>query len=303
MSENVVENAEIEDRVGERDAEPSVIERKRERTPAGERFDYSQVPPEVAKHARDTARIYHVTLKRTARDILEVGRMLIQVKESLKHGLWMKWRDAELGLSHHTATDWMNYARTFSGVEEMVEHLSVSSLKPLARVSEPVRQTVLAKAQKGEVRTKSNVERAIAGEEVGSELPKSPQSRSLKKEIAGIRRRCFSSDFALLAEAIKRLSKAASVVAARQETIDRSDAEHDVASLAAGADTVLQQLYVITGVIFDSEEGQKRRLTGLSKELGDVLGKLAAIDSPESKCASESSLLASHATRLAELAA
>jgi hypothetical protein len=302
MSEHVIESVATQDRDGECETQSSVTERKRKRNPAGERFDYSQVPLEAAKHAKEAAGRYRAALKRIARDILEIGRMLIQVQDSLDHGLWMKWREVELGVSHHSVTDWMNCARTFSGVEEMVEHLNLGALKLLARAPEPIRQRVMAKSQKGEVRTKQDIERAIAEEEVASEFLKPPQGRSLKKEIEAIRRKCFSSDFALLWQAIDLLSKAASAAATRQEILDRSDPEYDAMSLADCADEVLQRLYAITGVILDSE-GQQRRLTGLSKELEDVLRGLATLGNPGSKCATEFALLASYAKRLAALTA
>lgn len=58
-------------------------------------FDYNQLPaPDRAFVHQATERI-KVRMRRTAEDIIEIGRGLIEVKSWLKHGQFLDWLNAE----------------------------------------------------------------------------------------------------------------------------------------------------------------------------------------------------------------
>jgi hypothetical protein len=277
-NDEIVESSDVQDRVEESRAEPSNAGGKRKRACASTPFDYSQLSLEqaaLARNAKKAARSFKATLKRTTRQGLCLGRKLIEVQAALK-GQFMKWCEAELGYSYRWAAQWMNYAHTFADAEEMIEHLNGSSLGLLAKAPKPILQTVMAKAHKGQVRTKREVERAIAEAQTEAVATEPPKVRSLKGEIAEIRRRKFKGDFERLKEDVLMLSKDILKISAQGRT-NGNDAKDRTSSMAAAANAILNSLCAITGANFDPEEGPTR-LTGRCQDLASILRHLAVLD-------------------------
>lgn len=53
-------------------------------------------------------------MKRTAEDIVEIGRDLKEVKEKLDHGQFLPWIESEFGMSQQTASNFMRVAEQFA---------------------------------------------------------------------------------------------------------------------------------------------------------------------------------------------
>lgn len=64
-------------------------------------------------------------MRRTAEDILEIGRDLIAVKKRLGHGKFLAWIDAEFGMTKMTAARFMQVAERF-GKSDTVSGLEIS---------------------------------------------------------------------------------------------------------------------------------------------------------------------------------
>jgi len=96
-------------------------------------FDYSALPPDVAEEARATA---HHVRERTRAAIIETGRDLRRIKARLRHGLFLKWIDAEFGMTPRTAQNYMAAAALVEK-NEIVSHLPPTSVVQLAAPSTP----------------------------------------------------------------------------------------------------------------------------------------------------------------------
>lgn len=109
-------------------------------------------------------------VKRTTRNILEIGEKLVQVKERLGHGLFGKWLESEFEWSQDTANNFMRVAQHFADNPKISE-FAPSALYLLAAPSTPdtARQEALKLAERGETVThtkaKSIVERHKADDE------------------------------------------------------------------------------------------------------------------------------------------
>ena len=59
--------------------------------------------------------------QQTAVNIIEIGRRLIEVKESLPHGAWGKWLEERVEFSERTAQNFMRVAREFSKTQAIAD--------------------------------------------------------------------------------------------------------------------------------------------------------------------------------------
>lgn len=71
-------------------------------------FDYENLPPDLAAEARKIAD--KVRGKQT-KEAVEIGRLLLKMKEPLGHGHFTDWVEAECDMSIRTAQNYMNAAR------------------------------------------------------------------------------------------------------------------------------------------------------------------------------------------------
>ena len=117
------------------------------------RWDYSQLGD-----AAETVIEHTIEIKRHERRaneaVVEAGRHLIAVKESLDHGQWGDWLATEFDMSDRTAQILMNIAEQFEGKSEIISDLSVTVLGLLAAPSTPdaAVDAVIAANQKQPVR-------------------------------------------------------------------------------------------------------------------------------------------------------
>lgn len=129
---------------------------------AGLKWDYSQLgeaASEVMGHAIEIKRVE----KRASEAIVEAGRHLIAVKQSLSHGQWEDWLQTEFAMSDRTARRMMAVAEQFDGKTDTVSVLGPSVLYLLAgdSVPEPAREAVIDLAKSGETVTKAQAQAVI----------------------------------------------------------------------------------------------------------------------------------------------
>lgn len=100
------------------------------------RWDYSQ-----AGDAADAVRSHAIEIKRHERraneSVIEAGRHLVAVKDSLSHGQWSDWLATEFSMTDRTAQTLMNIADRFDGKSEIISDLSSTVLGLLAAPSVP----------------------------------------------------------------------------------------------------------------------------------------------------------------------
>lgn len=103
-------------------------------------FDYNLLEASKRLHIQTMAEDIRIRMKRTAEDIIAIGRDLIEVKSELDHGLFQKWLQAEFEMSDSTATKFMQVATRFADVlpkSVKMTNLPATVLYSLAAPSTP----------------------------------------------------------------------------------------------------------------------------------------------------------------------
>lgn len=83
----------------------------------------------------------------TAQNIIEIGRRLIEVKERLEHGEYLKWLKEKVDFTERTAQRFVKVATVFSNTTP-VSHLGTRKLLALAGLDEEDRQEVMKENKK-----------------------------------------------------------------------------------------------------------------------------------------------------------
>jgi len=120
-------------------------------------FDYSTLDVSGRDEVREAAVRIRLRMARTASDIVEIGRDLLLVKERVGHGGFIRWIEAEFGMSDRSANRFMQVATRFKSA-------TVADLKPsvVYALAEPgatdeVVEQVVARAAAGEPVTRDDV--------------------------------------------------------------------------------------------------------------------------------------------------
>jgi len=74
-------------------------------------FDYANIDTDTTDYLKQNAQETRVLLKRTAEDIIKIGKNLLEAKARLPHGQFIPWVKAELGISQSTAWRFMQVAQ------------------------------------------------------------------------------------------------------------------------------------------------------------------------------------------------
>ena len=118
-------------------------------------FDYAALDTETSTLVQQRTDEIKALMRRTAEDIIVIGRKLAEVKAHLGHGRFLDWLAAEFGWHRFTANRFMQVAEVFSDLEmSQIVTFAPSALYLLAAPSTP--ETARAEA----------LERAAAGEAI-----------------------------------------------------------------------------------------------------------------------------------------
>lgn len=122
-------------------------------------FNYDVIPEPVAVQAREAAQRIRLRLRRSAEDIIEIGRDLLAIKDRIGHGNFLPWIEAEFGMSMSSATRFMQVTEAYGGKIVTVANLDVTALYALAAPKTPieVREEIERMIEAGEVVTKATV--------------------------------------------------------------------------------------------------------------------------------------------------
>jgi hypothetical protein len=116
-------------------------------------FDYTSLDPTTSRFVQQQTGEIRALMKRTAQDIIQVGKKLIQVKGRLGHGRFLTWLETEFDWHRDTANKFMHVANQFGSVEmSKLSTFDISALYQLAAPSTPqaAREEAIARAKTGE---------------------------------------------------------------------------------------------------------------------------------------------------------
>lgn len=116
-----------------------------------ELFQYDQLEQSDRDFVQGRTNEIKVLVKKSAQDIIDIGQILIEVKERLPHGMFGVWLDKEFSWGQWTAANFMRVATKFVNFTDLDE-IAPSALYLLAAPSTP-----------DEARTEA-IDRAIQGE-------------------------------------------------------------------------------------------------------------------------------------------
>lgn len=159
-------------------------------------FDYSDIDEVKRNDVRKAAERIKVRMERTVQDIIEIGIDLNNVKASLGHGHFLRWIEAEFGMSDMTAKRFMQVAKVYGDKSNTMFDLQTTVLYELAAPSTPqeVRDQVEELVLDGEKVTVADIkamkeqfasERKDLRQQIGEVKLKAKNAKSSADEFAG----------------------------------------------------------------------------------------------------------------------
>ena len=127
--------------------------------PARATFPYDVVPAVTAAALRAEGSRIRKMVNTTTAAIIEIGCALISVKQSLEHGHFGEWVEAECGFGLRTAENYIKASQFAEGKAKCVSLLNPATVYRLAAKSAPpaIVQAVLDRASNGEIVADSEV--------------------------------------------------------------------------------------------------------------------------------------------------
>lgn len=148
-------------------------------------FQYENIPSDTAFSIKAATERIRLRMKRTAEDIIEIGRDLIEVKDALPHGQFGDWLKAEFEMSEWTARNFTNVADKFGTKTGKIPDFTPSILYELSAPStpEPVVEQAIQKADDGERITVADVKKWKAAHKKSQD-----KISELEEEIEGLQK-------------------------------------------------------------------------------------------------------------------
>lgn len=136
-------------------------------------FDYAALDAETRIVVQQRASEIKSLMRRTAQDIINIGQLLIEVKQQLGHGNFRSWLKSEFNWSVSAATKFMQVAVHFKCVNFTHLNITASALYLLAAPSTPeiAREKALERATQGEAITHTEA-KSIVNQHKNSDKPK-----------------------------------------------------------------------------------------------------------------------------------
>lgn len=131
-------------------------------------FAYSDLAPDTRAIVEAATDRLHVLERKTGEQIIEIGKLLIQVKGDIPHGQFLPWLDAEFGWSERAAQNFMAVADQFKSAKFADLKIAPSALYLLAssNVPEDVRVEFTDLAAAGHKVTHKEVKARIATKDI-----------------------------------------------------------------------------------------------------------------------------------------
>jgi phage N-6-adenine-methyltransferase len=148
-------------------------------------FDYDSLDTETRIVVRQKTEEIHTLMRRTARDIFDIGQKLLVVKNQLGHGNFGQWLKAEFNWSDRTAQRYMSVATQFECDNLTDLSIAPSALYLLASSSTPqeARNEALELAQKGVTITSDVAKQIIEDPEPIQEVEELPIVDAITEKV------------------------------------------------------------------------------------------------------------------------
>lgn len=156
-------------------------------------FDYSALSDEIASEARSVAERIRARHQSQIAAIIETGRDLASIKESLGHGHFGPWLEAEFGWSARTAQRYMQ-TLLLDGKSDTVSYLPPTALFAITAASTPapVRLAIIERSEAGEkvdpIEVRDLVKEAKAREREERQIERLPVRKQRDRRKASERR-------------------------------------------------------------------------------------------------------------------
>lgn len=125
-------------------------------------FDYSQLDAKVAAQAKASAHQVRSKTGKLAANIIEIGQVLIDVKEMVGHGHFGSWLASEFGWSERSARNFMLAAQAFEGKTATVADLAPTTLYALSSpTAASVREAFIGRKEAGATVTETEIKDLI----------------------------------------------------------------------------------------------------------------------------------------------
>lgn len=151
--------------------------------------------------------------QRLITDIVEIGRTLLRVKETVGHGHFLPWLREEFDWTERTAQNFMSTAERFGPNPKCVSHLPLATVYRLAAPGTPddLREKIIARLEEGEAVKPDEIASQItdarrAAQREREEAKKSPRARAGVKMLRGRRQAKYAAATAREQEGLRRLS-------------------------------------------------------------------------------------------------
>lgn len=194
-----------------------------------------------------------VLKSQTARNIIEIGKRLIQAKEMLPHGQWEIWLETRADISRVTASRFMKIAKEFSNVSPAT-HLSSSKLFELLALPAEERE-VFIQENPVEDMTKKELREAI---KVKKELEKQVEelrNKPPKVEVREVEK--VPSDYYEMKKKMERLER------------DLLNKDHDL-EVAKAQSTLLERKAQLNEKEAKQYQELKTQINQLTKQKDDL---------------------------------
>ncbi len=113
-------------------------------------FDYAKLPVSDMNEVRAAAERIRIRMKRTAEDIIEIGRDLLVIQSKVPHGSFLSCIEQEFGMSKSAAYNFMAVCKKFGDKLPKFGSLVPSALQMLISAPAEVITQVEAKVAAGE---------------------------------------------------------------------------------------------------------------------------------------------------------
>src|SRR6266404_4372497 len=88
-------------------------------------FNYAALDREIEVAARSDAALIKGLMRRTAEDVVEIGKALNRQKSALGHGNFTNWIELEFDMHLRTAQRMMSVAAAYGTKHDSLSHLTV----------------------------------------------------------------------------------------------------------------------------------------------------------------------------------
>lgn len=160
-------------------------------TPTLNDFDYNTLQSDQRAIVRQRTEEIKERLKRSARDIWEIGQKLFEVRSQLAYGNFDNWLKAEFGWSRRTAYNFIKVYEAFPECATVAQvSIAASALYQLSSPSTPqkVRNELIQRAKDGEKITRQDIRLAVENiKPVSSVADNKPTpTTSLQQQIVSV---------------------------------------------------------------------------------------------------------------------